>query len=151
MFMCVRTPTHPHPRTHTHTHIHTRTRAKHTHARTHARKHARKRTHARTHTHAHARANTRTHARMYARTHARTHTHTHTHTSGPHKAYNRERGRRKRAQKSQRTDFESRAVRELLMQFWRFCKVECDGTQKGENSVVFEHSKRDNVGLRFLF
>ena len=37
------------------------------------------------------------------------------------------------------------------MQFWRHGRTDWDGCQKGENSIVLEHSKRNSVGQRLLF
>ena len=36
------------------------------------------------------------------------------------------------------------------MQFERHGRIECDGCQKGENSIALEHSKKNRVGERFL-
>ena len=35
------------------------------------------------------------------------------------------------------------------MQFWRHVRTDCDGWQKGENSIPLEYNTRKNVGQRF--
>ena len=78
--------------------------------------------------------------------HARTHSRTHTHTQSTHR-----RNVTSNGASNKKTYFEITCIHEFLTQFWRHGRTECNGCQKGPNSIAVQNnfSRRNTLAKCF--